>query len=178
VHKVKCADELATAIADAFLYDVKVAVEQGLEVREIELSVLENIDPTAPPLVSIPGEVVPQHEFYSYAAKYLDADGARLLIPAPLSEDQIKQAQQLAVQIFEVLNCEGMARVDLFLDKKTGEFVFNEVNTLPGFTQISMYPKLWEASGLPYRDLLTRLIELALARQQRKQGVKHEWALA
>lgn len=179
VHKVKQAEELFDAIKDAFFYDVKVVVEQAIDGREIELSVLENSQYGMPPLVSIPGEVKPQHghEFYSYAAKYLDEKGAQLLIPAPLNEQQIKKAQELAGQIFEVLECEGMARVDMFLDKQSGEFFFNEVNTLPGFTQISMYPKLWEASGLVYSDLLTCLINLALARHQRKQDLKREWAL-
>jgi len=177
IHKVKSVEELATAVNDSFLYDTKILVEKALNVREIELSVLENSQYGSQPLVSIPGEIVPQHEFYSYAAKYLDKDGARLLIPAPLSETQVKQAQQMAAQIFEVLECEGMARVDLFLDKQSDEFYFNEINTLPGFTQISMYPKLWQASGIAYQDLLSRLIELALARFERKQNLKREWAI-
>jgi D-alanine-D-alanine ligase len=177
IHKVKQVQDLTAAINDAFLYDVKVLVEQALNAREIELSVLENNEYGKPPLVSVAGEIVPSHEFYSYTAKYLDEHGAQLLIPAPLTAEQLQRAQQLAGRIFEVLECEGMARVDLFLDKHTDEFYFNEVNTIPGFTQISMYPKLWEASGLAYSDLLTRLIELALARHQRKQHLKREWAL-
>lgn len=176
VHKVKEGKELHTAIQDAFLYDQKVVVEKAINAREVELSVLENLEFTASPLVSIPGEVVPSHEFYSYAAKYLDENGAELLIPAPLNQQQIKKAQELASSIFEILECEGMARVDLFLDKTTGEFIFNEINTLPGFTQISMYPKLWEASGLAYKDLLSYLIDLALARYERKQNLKRDWA--
>jgi D-alanine-D-alanine ligase len=178
IHKVKKPQDLAAAMADAFLYDVKVLVEKALSVREIELSVLENVEHGMSPLVSVPGEIVPQHEFYSYAAKYLDENGAQLLISAPLSPEQIKRAQQLAGHIFEVLECEGMARVDLFLDKNTDEFYFNEINTIPGFTQISMYPKLWEASGVGYSELLTRLIELAFVRHQRKQKLKREWAVA
>lgn len=178
VHKVKHAEELSAAVADAFLYDVKILIERGIEAREIELAVLENFASVTEPLVSIPGEIEPQLEFYSYAAKYLDENGAKLLIPAPLQAKQIKDVQALAKQIFMVLECEGMARVDLFLDKKTGHFVFNEVNTIPGFTQISMYPKLWEASGIAYTELLSRLIDLALARHERKQHLKREWAIA
>lgn len=177
VHKVNEPKDLIPAVADAFLYDVKILVEKAVAAREIELSVLENPRHGAAPLVSIPGEIVPKLEFYSYAAKYLDENGAELLIPAPLMPDQIKQAQELAKQVFEILDCEGMARVDLFLDKNTGEFIFNEINTIPGFTQISMYPKLWEASGLSYQDLLSKLIELALARYERKRALKREWAL-
>lgn len=174
VHKVKSAEDLEKAIADAFVYDVKVLVEKAVNAREIEISVLENIDGSKP-LVSVPGEVVPHHEFYSYTAKYLDEKGAELLIPAPLTPEQTKAAQQLAGNVFEVLECEGMARVDLFLDKDSGEFIFNEINTIPGFTPISMYPKLWEASGLPYQKLLTKLIDLAFARHERKQMLKREY---
>lgn len=177
VHKVKSKEFLTSAINDAFLYDTKILIEAGIDAREIELSVLENSRYGAPPLVSIPGEIIPNQEFYSYAAKYLDAKGADLLIPANISAAQLKHAQKLAAQIFEILECEGMARADLFLDKKTGEFYFNEINTLPGFTQISMYPKLWEASGISYKELLSRLIDLALARHERKQNLKREWAI-
>jgi D-alanine-D-alanine ligase len=178
IHKVKQAGELQAAIADALLYDSKVLVEQGIDAREIELAVLENAQYGAAPLVSVAGEIIPQLEFYSYAAKYLDENGAQLVIPAALSQQQGEKAQQLAGRIFALLECEGMARVDLFLDKHSGEFYFNEINTIPGFTSISMYPKLWQASGLPYGNLLTCLIELALARHQRKQQLKREWALA
>lgn len=177
VHKVRSFEQLSEIIEDAFLYDTKILIEQALDVREIELSVLENPEFGKPAKVSLPGEVVPSHEFYSYEAKYLDEKGAELIIPAKLDKLQIKMAQSLAVKVFEILECEGMARVDLFLDKKTGEFVFNEINTLPGFTQISMYPKLWEATGITYSELLTYLIDLALARFERKQKLKHEWAI-
>ncbi len=177
VHKVNDAEQLASAVTDAFLYDVKILIEKAIDAREIELSVLENLNYGSPALVSVPGEVVPRHAFYSYAAKYLDEKGAELLIPAPLNAEQTLQAQRLAGEVFEILNCEGMARADLFLDKKTGELIFNEINTLPGFTQISMYPKLWEASGIPYSDLLTRLIDLALARHERKQNLKRDGAI-
>lgn len=179
VHKVKRAEDLLAAVTDSFLYDVKILIEKAIDAREIELSVLENIHYAEPPLVSIPGEIVPQqgHEFYSYASKYLDENGAQLLIPAPLDNKQTQTAQEMAVQVFEILNCEGMARADLFLDRKSGEFYFNEINTIPGFTQISMYPKLWEASGISYQNLLSRLIDLALARHERKQNLKRDWAI-
>jgi D-alanine-D-alanine ligase len=175
VHKVKTAADLAAAMADAFRYDTKVLVERAVEAREIELSVLENPDPGGEPLVSLPGEVTPSHEFYSYEAKYLDENGAALMIPAKLAPEQIKAAQKLARDAFQALECEGMARVDLFLDKISGSFYFNEVNTLPGFTSISMYPKMWEASGIAYGELLSRLIELALARHQRKNALVREF---
>ncbi len=175
IHKVKNEAQLEPAIVDAFRYDTKVLVEQGLEVREIELSVLENTASSETPLVSVPGEIVPSHEFYTYDAKYIDADGAKLLVPAPLDEDQIRKAQQLAKEAFMKLECEGMARVDLFLEKSTGKFYFNELNTLPGFTSISMYPKLWEASGLPYKELLSKLIDLAVMRQERKKHLVREY---
>jgi D-alanine-D-alanine ligase len=177
IQKVKKVEELIFAVEDAFLYDVKVLVETAIDAREIELSALENLTYGAETLVSIPGEIVPNHEFYSYAAKYLDENGAELLIPAQLKPQQIKQAQQLAIQIFDLLDIEGMARVDLFLDKQSDKFYFNEVNTIPGFTKISMYPKLWEASGLSYQDLLTHLVKLAIARHERKQDLKREWAI-
>lgn len=177
IQKVKKLDDLIYAIEDAFLYDVKVLVETAIDAREIELSALESLDYGAPTLISIPGEILPTHEFYSYAAKYLDEKGAELIIPADITPAQAKQAQQLAAQIFELLDCEGMARVDLFLDRKTNQFYFNEINTIPGFTKISMYPKLWEASGLSYRNLLTHLVQLAIARHERKQDLKREWAV-
>lgn len=133
--------------------------------REIEVSVLENFG------ASVPGEVIPkEHEFYDYNAKYLDENGAELIIPAKLSPEKVKEIQELAVKTFKVLECEGMARVDMFM-QPNGELVINEINTLPGFTNISMYPKLWEASGLKYADLLDKLIELARQRQLRKRGL-------
>jgi D-alanine-D-alanine ligase len=175
VHKVKEASKLDAALEDAFQYDSKVLVEHAVTAREIEVSVLENIESGELPLVSVAGEITPMHEFYSYEAKYLDEHGARLMIPAKLTAEQVKVAQQLARDIFVTLECEGMARVDLFLDKNTGSFYFNEINTIPGFTQISMYPKLWEASGINYRDLLSRLIDLAIARHKRKQSLLREY---
>lgn len=172
IHKVKEETTLLSAIEDAFQYDTKILIEAGLPVREIELSVLENLTYGEPALVSLPGEIVPTHEFYSYEAKYLDENGARLVLPAPLSQAQIEKAQILAQTAFAILNCEGMARVDLFLHKETGEFLFNEINTIPGFTSISMYPKLWALSGMSGQTLLTHLIQLAQARHQRKMKLK------
>lgn len=172
IHKAKTLEELYEAIDDAFRYDTKIVIETAVNAREIEIAVLENADYGEKPLASIPGEIIPQHEFYSYTAKYLDAQGALLKIPAQLTPDQIQNAQSMAITIFEALECEGMARVDLFLDQDTGQFIFNEVNTIPGFTEISMYPKLWEASGIEYTPLLSHLIDLALARHTRRQKIK------
>ncbi len=175
VHKVKEAGQLSVALNDSFLYDTKVLIEKAIPAREIELAVLEHENSGEVPRVSAPGEVVPHHEFYSYEAKYLDENGAALLIPAQLDPSQTAEAQRIAREAFMALECEGMARADLFLDKNTGEFYFNEVNTIPGFTSISMYPKMWEASGIPYRDLLTRLIDLAIARHKRKKALKRSY---
>ncbi|MBY0470366.1 D-alanine--D-alanine ligase [bacterium] len=175
VHKVKSTTDLAPALSDAFKYDSKVLIEKAIAAREIEVSVLENAKEGEPPLVSIPGEIAPTHEFYSYEAKYLDENGAHLMIPAKLDAKQVEQAQKIARDVFTALECEGMARVDMFLDKNSGKFYLNEINTLPGFTQISMYPKLWEASGVPYKELLNRLIELALERHRRKQDLSREY---
>lgn len=174
VHKVKTWDELSVAISDAFRFDIKVLVEKGIRAREIEISALEDSSAPSGVRVSVPGEIIPTHEFYSYEAKYLDEDGARLMIPAELSESQARDAQNLAREIFNALECEGMARVDLFLDQDTGGFYLNEINTIPGFTTISMYPKLFEATGLSYSDLLTRLIEVAMDRHARKAGLLRE----
>lgn len=175
VHKVKEASQLATALADAFKYDTKVLIERGIDAREVEVAVLENPMEGQPPLTSVPGEITPQHEFYSYEAKYIDENGAALMIPAKLTDAQVREVQELAQRTFTALECEGLARVDLFMDRKTGALYLNEVNTLPGFTSISMYPKMWEASGVGYRDLLTKLIELAMLRHQRKQALSREY---
>lgn len=172
IHKVNQADELVAAIDNAFSYDEKILLEVGVNAREIEVAVLQNAHYGAQPLTSIPGEIIPQHEFYSYEAKYLDEKGAVLTIPAALNEKQTEAARQMAAQIFDVLACEGMARVDLFLEKTTGQYFFNELNTIPGFTSISMYPKLWEASGISYTDLLSQLIDLALTSHERKGNIK------
>lgn len=169
VHKVKESSELEPALKDAFSYCDKILIEKAISAREIELSVLESVEQGVLPRVSQPGEIVPSHEFYSYEAKYLDEQGAKLLVPASLDAQQILDVQRIACEAFQALECGGMARVDLFLDQRSGEFYFNELNTIPGFTAISMYPKLWEYSGLPYTELLSCLIDLALLRHQRKR---------
>jgi D-alanine-D-alanine ligase len=161
---------LAAAVEQAFEFDTKVVIEQGLDhPREIELAVLGGDEP----IVSLPGEIVVDHPdgFYSYAAKYLDKVGATTRIPAELSPAEVKEAQMLSLRTFEALECEGMARVDLFLGKDRKLWV-NEINTIPGFTQISMYPKLMEASGVPARELVSRLIDQALARADAKRSLK------
>jgi D-alanine-D-alanine ligase len=167
VHRVKSAVEYKSALKDAFFYDTKVLVEEGIVGREIEVSVLGNDDPQA----SVPGEIIPKNGFYSYEAKYLNDDGAAIEIPAKLSEEIVARIQKLAVETFQVLSCEGLGRVDFFL-KENGEVLVNEINTLPGFTAISMYPKLWVASGLSYTELITRLIELAIERHEKEQRLR------
>jgi D-alanine-D-alanine ligase len=170
VSRVLEPSQLGPAVDRAFELDDKVVLEQGLDhPREIELGVLGGEEP----LVSVAGEIVVNHPdgFYSYAAKYLDESGAVTRIPAELSPAELKQAQELALRTFEALECDGMARVDLFLDRERKLWV-NEINTIPGFTQISMYPKLMEASGVSAQQLVTRLIERALARGARKQARK------
>ncbi len=175
VAKVKRAEELVSAIQDAFRYDTKVIVEQGIDARELEVAVLESLEYGNDPKVSVVGEVRPNHEFYSYAAKYLDEKGAELVIPAAITDELKERVQTAAKNIFNALECEGMARVDLFLERNTNEIYFNEVNTIPGFTQISMYPKLMDASGVNYSELLTHLIELAMARHERKSQLRREY---
>jgi D-alanine-D-alanine ligase len=160
VSKVRSAAELPAALAEAFRYDRKLVIERGVNAREIETAVLGLQEPE----VSLPGEIVPRHEFYSYEAKYLDPVGAELIVPARLSEAQTREVQRLSLKTFEALELEGLARVDFFLDRDSGQWFVNEVNTLPGFTEVSMYARMWQQSGLSYRDLVTRLIELALAR--------------
>jgi D-alanine-D-alanine ligase len=175
VHKVTEPGGLEPALEDAFTYDTKVLVEVAINAREIELSVLENPDTGTDPLVSVPGEINPTHEFYSYEAKYLDEKGAELIIPAKLEAPQTQQAQEIAKKSFSAIECEGMARVDLLLDRTTGQFYFNELNTIPGFTSISMYPKMWEASGISYQELLSRLVDLAVSRHRRKKALVREF---
>ncbi len=126
------------------------------------------------PKASVPGEIIPSHEFYSYAAKYLDEKGARLEIPAKLDAATVKRVQELAVKTFKALNCEGMGRVDFFLTED-GSLYVNEINTIPGFTKISMYPKMWEASGIGYTDLISRLIELAIERFRHEQTLNSSY---
>ena len=166
INKVKNEEEWKRALEDAFQYDSKIVVEENIPGREIECSVLGNEKPIA----SIPGEIIANQEFYSYDAKYID-EGSVAVIPAKLDKGTIKKIQGLAVKVFQVLGCEGMGRVDFFL-KKNGEVIVNEINTIPGFTSISMYPKLWEASGLPLPKLLDKLVALAIERFKREQKLK------
>lgn len=168
VSKVKKEEDFKEALADAAQYDDKLIFEEGVDAREIECAVLGNEEPQA----SLPGEVIPTHEFYSYSAKYLDENGAHLKIPADIDEAKTKEVQELAVKAFRVLECEGMARVDFFLRKADGKLLLNEINTIPGFTDISMYPKLWQISGLPYKKLLEKLIDLAIERKARENKLK------
>ncbi len=161
--KVHSHDELAPAITLAAEFATKILVEKAVSAREIEVSVLGNHDPQA----SIPGEIVPHREFYDYAAKYLE-EGTQLLIPAELKPAQVKKFQAMAIGAFRALELSGMARVDFFLEKAAGKIYLNEVNTIPGFTSISMYPKLWEASGIPFRELIDRLIDLGARTAHRK----------
>jgi len=167
IHKVRDREGFDPAIRDAFNYDNKILIEEAIEGREIECSVLGNDNPVA----SIPGEILPRHEFYSYEAKYLDEKGAVLEIPAKLPPEISQRIRQIAIKAFTVLCCEGMARVDFFL-KNDDEIIVNEINTIPGFTRISMYPKLWEASGLSYSELIDKLIGLAIEKFEREKGLK------
>jgi D-alanine-D-alanine ligase len=167
VSKIHNEAEYLTGIKDSFAYDVKIILEEFIKGREIECSVLGNTKPIA----SLPGEVRSTHEFYSYEAKYLDEKGAVLEIPAKISPEISKQIQDLAVKTFQTLSCEGLGRVDFFI-KDNGDLIVNEINTIPGFTRISMYPKLWEASGIPYPELIDRLIQLAIERFNREQKLK------
>ena len=164
ITKVGHAAELTRALDLAAQHDSKIVVEPAIEGREIECSVLGNDQPEA----SLPGEVIPGGEFYDYQAKYVD-DTSELVIPAALSADQTSEIRRLAVAAFQAVECAGLARVDFFLENVSGRILLNELNTMPGFTSISMYPKLWEASGVPYSELLDRLVKLALERQEEKK---------
>ncbi len=166
--KVHDRRELPAALDLAAEFAQKILVEKAINGREIEVSVLGNSDPKA----SVPGEIVPHREFYDYAAKYLE-EGTRLVIPAKLTRAQIKRFQDYAVRAFQAIDGTGMARVDFFLERSTGRIYLNEINTIPGFTSISMYPKLWEASGLSFRSLVDRLIELALEQHREKARTKY-----
>ena len=167
IHKVKDRQGFERAVRDAFNYNNKILIEESINGREIECSVLGNDNPIA----SVPGEILPRHEFYSYEAKYLDENGAVLEIPARLPSEISERVRQLAIKTFSVLCCEGMARVDFFL-RNGREIIVNEINTIPGFTRISMYPKLWEATGISYTELIDKLIELAIERFEREKRLK------
>jgi D-alanine-D-alanine ligase len=167
VNKAKDKGEFMNGLNDAFKYDNKILLEEYIVGREIECSVLGN----ERPMVSLPGEIIAQHEFYSYKAKYLDEKGAILKAPAELPEESMLEIQKLAVSAFKVLCCEGMARVDFFL-KGDDELFVNELNTIPGFTEISMYPKLWKATGVTYTELIDRLLQLAMERFEREKKLE------
>lgn len=171
IHKINNEEEFEKYTKDAFQFDTKLIFEEFIKGREIECSVLGNDNPMA----SLPGEVIAQHEFYDYDAKYIDEDGAELKIPADLNEFEIKKVQKLAIKTFEILSCSGLARVDFFL-KENGEILVNEINTIPGFTKISMYPKLWEVSGISYTELIDKLIELALEKYKQEEKLKTSYA--
>src|SRR5947209_1803401 len=169
ISKAHDRKELGPAIDMAAGYDRKIVIEQGVggnkqKARELECSVLGNDDPKA----SIAGEIVPSAEFYDYNAKYLD-EGSQLIIPAKISKKQMKEVQEMAVQAFQAVDCSGLARVDFLMDPKNGRIYLNEINTMPGFTSISMYPKLWAASGLDYPELIDRLLTLAMERHAEKK---------
>jgi D-alanine--D-alanine ligase len=164
VSKAKTVEAVRDAIDTALTYDEWVVVEEAIVGREIEVAVLGNLEPRA----SLPGEVVPGAEFYDYADKYLD-DGSRTLVPAPLTSEQTETVRAMAVEVFKVLRCDGLARVDFFFEEHGRGFLCNEVNTMPGFTPISMYPKMWIASGLSYSDLIDELVDLAVERHGRQR---------
>ncbi|MBI2180525.1 MAG: D-alanine--D-alanine ligase [Deltaproteobacteria bacterium] len=167
ISKVTNEKEFGRALREAFRYDNKILLEECIRGREIECSVLGNEKPIA----SLPGEIITSHDFYSYDAKYLDEKGARLIVPARLPKALVKRIQELALQSFKVLCCEGMARVDFFL-RGQSEIIVNEINTIPGFTKISMYPKMWQASGISYAELIDRLIRLALERFHKEKNLR------
>ncbi len=167
IRKVTEPGELGPAIEAAHAFDHRVIVEEAVRGREIEVAVLGNSEPRA----AVPGEVVPGHEFYDYEDKYVD-DACQLLAPAPLEAEQQGAARQLAISVYELLGCEGMARVDLFLEPETGALWVNEVNTIPGFTSISMFPRLWGLSGLPPAELVDELVRLALERHRRRAALR------
>jgi D-alanine-D-alanine ligase len=167
ITKVRNCAEMEAALRLAAQYDRKILVERGIVGREFECSVLGNEEPMA----AVPCEILPSQEFYDYEDKYL-LDQAKTQLPADLTEAQTAEVRRLAVACYQAVECEGMARVDFLLEAATGKFYINEINTIPGFTSISMYPKMWEYSGLPYAKLIDRLIELAIARQARKKATR------
>ena len=167
VSKVHNENDFREAVSEAFKYDRKIIIEEFIKGREIECSVLGNEKPVA----SLVGEIITEDGFYSYNAKYIDENGAILKIPADFPKAVIKKVQEISVKTFQVLSCEGLGRVDMFL-KKNGEILVNEINTMPGFTSISMYPKLWEASGVSYNELIDRLIMLAIERFEKEKKLQ------
>ena len=175
VSKVTELSQLQAAMQEAFQYHDRVIIEECIVGREIEVAVLENIDNRAEPLVSLAGEVITHDRFYSYEKKYLHPEQTQLVMPADVSKQELAALQSAAKTIFIAMQSEGMARVDLFLESESGRVFFNELNALPGFTRISMYPKLWQLSGIAYTELLTRLVCLAIARFQRRQQLQQSY---
>jgi len=167
ISKVKTCAELPAALELAGQYDRKILVERGIVGREFECSVLGSEQPIA----AVPCEVIPSREFYDYEDKYL-LDAAKLIVPAPLTPEQTAEMQRLAIEGYRAIECEGMARVDFLMESATGQIYINEINTIPGFTSISMYPKMWEASGVSYAELVDRLIALAIERHEHKQQLR------
>jgi D-alanine-D-alanine ligase len=167
VNKVHNESEYLRFVREAFRYDTKIVLEEYIKGRELECAVLGNDDPAA----SLPGEIRPSHEFYSYDAKYIDENGAELVIPAKLPGEKIEEVRSLAVKTYKTLCAEGLSRIDFFM-REDGVLIVNEINTMPGFTKISMYPKLWEERGLSYKALIDRLIELAFERRQKERSLK------
>ena len=171
ITKCRSRSDLAEGLMDSAQFDRRVLIERGIpNPREIEVSVLGNHQPAA----SVPGEIIPGADFYSYDAKYV-LDNSELVIPAPLSAEQVRTFRELAVKAYEAVDASGMARVDFLMEKETGKIYLNEINTIPGFTKISMYPKLWEASGLPYASLVDRLIDLALERKAERDNTVRQY---
>jgi D-alanine-D-alanine ligase len=167
ISKVKNCAELETALELAGQFDRKILVERGIAGREFECSVLGSEQPVA----AVPCEVIPSREFYDYEDKYL-LDAAKLIVPAPLTPEQTAEMQRMAVAAYQAVECEGMARVDFLMETASGQLYINEINTIPGFTSISMYPKMWEAAGVPFAELLDRLIGLALDRHRTRQATR------
>ena len=170
ISKCSSRADLLEGVMEACRFDRRILVQRGVNAREIEVSVLGNDQPQA----SVPGEILPSREFYSYEAKYVD-NASGLLIPAPIPDATAELVRRLAVQAYQAIDCAGMARVDFLLDRDSGKLYLNEINTIPGFTQISMYAKLWEASGLSYPDLVSRLIELALERKADRDRIERRY---
>lgn len=173
VSKVKKPEALAQALAESAAYDRRVIIEQGVEGQEVECAVLGNDDPQA----SVVGEIVPCHEFYDYSAKYLD-DRSELIIPARITQSQATAVRAMSLTAFAAIDCAGLARVDFFVRGSDGAVLINEVNTIPGFTPISMYPRLWQASGIEFGNLVQRLIDLALERHEEKLAIRTDYAPA
>ncbi len=170
ISKCNNRSDLVEGMREAALFDRRILVERGVDAREIEISVLGNENPQA----SLPGEIVPSREFYSYESKYVDGS-SELIIPAPIPGEIAEQISAFALKAYKAIDCAGMARVDFFIEKSTGKVLLNEINTIPGFTSISMYPKLWEATGITYSQLVDRLIDLALDRKQTRDRIQHSY---